>query len=550
MRTWLATASTALALVATLSAQTPSVAAILDLSGRYVTRFINEFSNVVAEESYIQDSLGNLPTAIIGRGAIAVATPARHRELKSDFLLVRTATDDWLPFRDVYEVDGQKVRDREGRLAKLFLQQSAASLEQATQISSESARYNLGAMQRTINQPILPLLFLDAAVQARFKYTLAKRDPASGDGTDNVWIVEFKETGRPTMVRGLRNLDIPANGRYWIDADTGRVLKTEVALDTPGIRARLTTSYRRDERFQIDVPFEMHEQYYLDRGQVTGTATYTHFRRFDVTSDETFQPPTAAQVILMDRKTGMTLVEIPSGRFTMGSTAAEPSRGGDETSHDVTINRPFFLGQREVTQQEWRTVMGTNPSRFADCGPRCPVENVTFADVQRFLAALNAQADNALTYRLPTEAEWEYACRAGTVTPFSIGETITTTQANYNGKQPYGVTAAGVYRERPARVAGFPPNAWGVSEMHGNVEEWVGDWYGAYPGDDVVDPSGPASGDRRSVRGGSWQSAAAAVRCAARSSREPIAHDGSIGFRVAADRVSDPSQSVPLDQKR
>jgi hypothetical protein len=153
--------------VATLAAQTPALDVTLERAARYVARFVEEFSSVVAEEAYSQDSLGNLPIVMPGRGGINTASgpPSRHRELKSDFLLVRIGQADWLPFRDVYEVDGQKVRDREGRLAKLFLQGSATSMEQARQISLESSRYNLGAMQRTINTPILSLLYLQLDAQ-------------------------------------------------------------------------------------------------------------------------------------------------------------------------------------------------------------------------------------------------------------------------------------------------------------------------------------------------------------------------------------------------
>jgi formylglycine-generating enzyme required for sulfatase activity len=282
----------------------------------------------------------------------------------------------------------------------------------------------------------------------------------------------------------------------------------------------------------------MSERYALDRGTVTATASYSRFRRFDVSSDETFQTPKETQATLTDHKTGMTLIEVGSGRFTIGSPANELGRGNDETNHDVTINRAFFLGKNEVTQQEWRAVMGMNPSRFVDCGPRCPVENVTYAEVQQFLAALNQQADKQLVYRLPTESEWEYACRAGSVTPFFTGDLITTTQANYNGKETYGKMPSGQFRQRPTRAGGFPGNTWGFQDMHGNVAEWTDDWYGPYPADDAIDPTGPPSGEARVVRGGSWKSSAAAARCAARSSRDPNTRDASVGFRVAGDRVA------------
>jgi len=389
-------------------------------------------------------------------------------------------------------------------------------------------------MQRTINTPILALLFLQTDVQTSFRFTLGKHDLDAGE---HVWIVEYKETGHPTLVRGAGNSDIPSSGRFWIDADNGRVVKAELALDTPGIRARVTTTFRHDEKFQIDVPFEMIERYQLDRGTVTATATYSRFRRFDVTSDETFQQPKDALATLTDHKTGITLVEVASGRFTIGSSATEIGRRADEASHDVTLNRAFFLARNEVTQQEWRAVMSTNPSRFADCGPRCPVENVSFADVQQFIAALNAQADKQLVYRLPTESEWEYACRAGTVTAFWTGETITTGQANFNGKESYAKAPPGQFRQRPTRSGGFPANAWGLQDMHGNVAEWTSDWYGPYPAEDVDDPAGPQSGDARVVRGGSWQSDAGSIRCASRASRDPNTHEQTLGFRIAGDRL-------------
>jgi len=534
--------------------QESTLADVLGRAGEYVRRFIAEFSNVVAEETYVQDAAGNLPVVLPGRrGLVAPAPPSRHRELKADYLLVRVGPSDWLPFRDVYEVDGQAIRDREGRLARLFLQSSAAALDQAAEITRESARYNLGAMQRTVNTPILPLVFLQPDMQPHFRFTRGKADASSAG---RLWVVEFKETARPTFVRGLRNSDVPASGRYWIDPASGRVEKCEIALETPGVRARLVTSFRRDERFQIDVPFEMREQYDLDRGQVTAVASYSRFRRFDVTADEAFHPVASPlpPSTVVDARSGLTLVEIQPGRFTMGSAASEPGHRDDETPHDATLNHSFFLGQHEVTVQEWRAVMGAAPPRperpadghegAADCGPRCPVVGVSFADVQDFLAALNRQTDRRVAYRLPTEAEWEYACRAGAETPFSTGETLTTTAANFDGRRPYAGGAAGLFRARVTRAGGFPANAWGLADMHGNAAEWVADWYGPYPHEDVIDPPGPAGGTERVVRGGSWQSDAAAVRCAARSRENPARRDATIGFRVAADPLP-PTEAAP-----
>jgi formylglycine-generating enzyme len=527
--------------VAALAAgqSTPELDSILARAGQYVGQFIERFSNVVAEERYVQDTLGNLQSfAIGGRGGTPrLSTGAGHRELRSDFLLVKVGPVEWLPFRDVFEVDGKPIRDREQRLAKLFLPPpgtaapTEAAMAQAQQITTESTRYNLGAMERTINTPILALMLLQLDMQRRVHFSLSKRDASAGE---NVWVVEYKEEARPTMVRGRGNTDIPASGRFWIDIVTGRIVKAELALTTPGIRAHVTTSFRLDDRFQIDVPVEMREHYDLDRGQVNGTASYGRFRRFDVTADEAFHNPSAQTIT--DKRTGLVLIEIPSGRFTMGSPVSEVGRRADETAHDVTINRPFFLGQHEVTQQEWRTVMGKNTSRFAECGPRCPVENVTFAEVQQFVAVLNLQPDNEVLFRLPTEAEWEYACRAGTTTPFSTGDTLSTAQANYNGKQPYGAAAPGLFRERPTRAGGFPANPWGLFDMHGNVWEWTADWYGPYPSEDVADPPGPVSGDQRVIRSGSWQTDANSARCAVRATHEPDSRDSALGFRVAADR--------------
>jgi formylglycine-generating enzyme required for sulfatase activity len=239
------------------------------------------------------------------------------------------------------------------------------------------------------------------------------------------------------------------------------------------------------------------------------------------------------------------LVSIPAGRFVMGSPSSELGRNADETPHGVTIGRGFLLGQHEVTQQEWRDVIGTSPSYFSACGPDCPVERVNYFEVAQFLERLNASAAagagrERLRYRLPTEAEWEYACRAGTRTPFSTGANLETEQANYNGAFPYAGFPKGLIRGQPVAVGTLSPNPWGLADMHGNVWEWTSDWYAPYAPDAGVDPHGPASGEKRVIRGGSWLFDANSARCALRYTHAPQDRGFSLGFRVAADRLSAP----------
>ncbi|HTK29708.1 MAG TPA: formylglycine-generating enzyme family protein [Vicinamibacterales bacterium] len=238
--------------------------------------------------------------------------------------------------------------------------------------------------------------------------------------------------------------------------------------------------------------------------------------------------------LLTDPRTGMALVDIPAGTFEMGSPDDEPSRGADEVRHRVTLTHRFLLGRYEVTQAEWRAIMASSPAHFSRCGPRCPVEGVNYFDIEQFLRRLNE--GSALNFRLPTEAEWEYACRAGTATPFSTGSALTTDQANYNGRFPYAGARPGTYREAPAPVGTFPPNPWGLGDMHGNVWEWTSDWYGPYPAGPAIDPRGPGTGTKKVIRGGSWYFDANSARCALRYTHAPRDRGFSLGFRVAADR--------------
>jgi len=242
--------------------------------------------------------------------------------------------------------------------------------------------------------------------------------------------------------------------------------------------------------------------------------------------------------------TGMEFRYVPAGRFRMGTGSGELPRQPDETPHEVTLTRGFYLGRYEVTQTEWSRVMGGNPSQFPGC-PSCPVETVSYDDIQRYIRR-PAELSHGNGFRLPTEAEWEYACRSGTHTAFATGAGLTSQQANYDGRYPLPGAPPGQYLGRPAKVGSYPPNPWGFYDLHGNVWEWVEDWYGDYPAGPVTDPRGPARGSgrrvwdarggdwgwKRVIRGGSWYFNADSCRCALRYTHAPADSGFSLGFRL------------------
>jgi formylglycine-generating enzyme required for sulfatase activity len=228
---------------------------------------------------------------------------------------------------------------------------------------------------------------------------------------------------------------------------------------------------------------------------------------------------------------GMKFVWIPPGNFMMGSPKEEKERADNETQHKVTLTKGFFMGVYTVTQEEWQAVMGKNPSFFKG-EKNLPVDTVSWDDCQAFIKKLREKDKDKKAYRLPTEAEWEYCCRAGTKTPFSFGETISTDQANYIGDFTYGEGKKGVYRKKTTPVGSFPANTWGLHDMHGNLWQWCQDWYGDYPQKDVVDPQGADNGKSRVLRGGSWFFHPRHCRSAYRSWLVPGGRYGDCGFRV------------------
>ena len=226
------------------------------------------------------------------------------------------------------------------------------------------------------------------------------------------------------------------------------------------------------------------------------------------------------------------LVLIPAGRFRMGAQAGEDD--DQKTGHQwVRITRPFCIGKHEVTQEVWEKVMGTNPSNFK--GAKNPVENVSWDDCQAFLKKLNALGKERGQFRLPTEAEWEYACRAGTKTRFCSGD-----DEGPLGEYAWYDANSG---NTTHPVGAKKPNAWGLYDCHGNVWEWCGDWYDEYSHGRMpkADPTGPVTGAGRVLRGGSWDYGAGACRSACRGNdRDPDDRGGSLGFRVAVSSSKTP----------
>ena len=225
----------------------------------------------------------------------------------------------------------------------------------------------------------------------------------------------------------------------------------------------------------------------------------------------------------------MEMIYCPPGKFLMGSPMAEEDRGDNEKQHRVRLTKGFWLGKYPVTQRQWKSVMEDNPSEFTG-HDSLPVENVSWNDCQAFIARVNASLSCGA--RLPTEAEWEYACRAGTTTAYFWGNALNGDKANCYGKEPCGTKTKGPCLANTTPVGRYAPNAWGFYDMHGNVYEWCADWYGDYSGD-AVNPTGPSAGDGRVLRGGSWFNFARLCRSAYRDWRYPGFRFNGCGFRLS-----------------
>jgi sulfatase modifying factor 1 len=223
----------------------------------------------------------------------------------------------------------------------------------------------------------------------------------------------------------------------------------------------------------------------------------------------------------------------PAGSFRMGSPASEKNRSENENQVQVRISQGFWMGQTEVTQRQWVAVMGSNPSSFK--GNDLPVERVSWNDTQSFIEKLNMLVELPVgwKYALPSEVQWEYACRAGTSTAFGFGDSLSGREANFDGRYPYGSATKGPYLGQTCVVRSYKPNGWGLYDMHGNVWEWCADWYG----EKLVVGSGltvGSSGSFRVLRGGSWIFRGHCCRSAFRYWNVPGFRIDGVGFRVAA----------------
>jgi hypothetical protein len=277
--------------VAGARGQEPQQEQVLARASEYAAAFQKQLAGIVLEETYEQD-VRALPGASMRAGSA-------HRELRSDVLLVKVeGVDRWVQFRDVFEVDGKPIRDRDERLERLFLKPSRTSWAQAERIAIESARHNLGNVQRTVNLPVLALIFLDPAQLPRFAFTRVRPGnlrPFAGiiASEHDVWALQYQEAKTNTVIRTTGDRDLPAHGRFWIDAPTGRVLRTEIIAEDLNLRGKVDVTYRLEPGLGFLVPAEMREEY-LNRtrnSRILGKAVYGKFRKFSVTTEEAIKKP-------------------------------------------------------------------------------------------------------------------------------------------------------------------------------------------------------------------------------------------------------------------
>jgi len=297
----------------------PDLDEVMRRAGEYFVNYEKQFASIVAEERYVQElrpgappagtrvpeaatlsaalpgsgerpsqQLGWNPMTALNFGNFNPALPLERRQLLSDYLLVAIEQQVWFAYRDIREVNGNELAGRENRVMKLLLNPSADALDQMRRLADESARYNIGSVRRTFNLPTLALLFLHPDDQHRLTFT--KADETEIEGLD-LWVVRYRETERPTMIHNERGDDVPTTGRYWIEADTGRVVQTELEVTDLhyDVRGVVVVAYRPAEELAIWMPVEMRERYdhpFRIDNYTDCLAVYSNFRQFKVETSE------------------------------------------------------------------------------------------------------------------------------------------------------------------------------------------------------------------------------------------------------------------------
>jgi formylglycine-generating enzyme required for sulfatase activity len=339
---------------------------------------------------------------------------------------------------------------------------------------------------------------------------------------------------------GAGDPEVASQIRVW-ETSSGRELLRFEGGDSASL-ASLTYSPDGNYIVAADVAgnlrtWDAHSGELLDHGPIVEES--------DIGADDSAPEP---EWPVMTNSLGMQFVPIEPGEYFMGSPTSEAQRKDDELRHRVKITRPYYLGRFEVTQDEYALVTGKTPSHFSPAGERqevvgldtgdMPVERVTWNDAVDFcrrLSALPEERAASRTYRLPTEAEWEYACRAGTTTAFNVGDTLSPAQANFDATRPYGDVEPGVSLKRTRTVGLYSPNAWGLYDMHGNVWEWCQDGQRTYRSGTAVDPVGPTPDDKRSLRGSGFFLAAFEGRSGRRQTESVTWQAPNLGFRVVCE---------------
>jgi hypothetical protein len=269
------------------SGQEPPLPAVLERAGAYAAQFQQQLASIVSEEHYVQEW-----TKLPKRWPLR--SDPRRRDLRSDLLLVKPPSgNEWIQFRDVIEADGLPIGNRSDRALKLFLEAPPNAEVQLAHILDESSRYNIGNIQRTLNTPMLAMVFLDPANQHRFRFFRSKdrkpQLPLAGPAAD-CWVIRYEEVEPNTMIRTTGMRDLPSHGRFWIAPATGMVLMTELVVQNREVGAVIDVRYQTDPQFAVAVPAEMRERTEgrTNGSRIDGVATYDRFRQFQVNVDEKF----------------------------------------------------------------------------------------------------------------------------------------------------------------------------------------------------------------------------------------------------------------------